>query len=74
MVTHNRREMLRKCLWALAGQTAPLARVTVVDNASSDGTAEMVAAEYPEVEVVRLSRNVGGAGGFHEGMRRAQGF
>ena len=74
VVTHNRRDMLRKCLWALAGQTAPLARVTVVDNASSDGTAEMVAADFPEVEVVRLERNVGGAGGFHEGMRRASGF
>jgi GT2 family glycosyltransferase len=74
VVTHNRRETLRKCLWAVAGQTAPLARVMVVDNASSDGTAEMVAAEFSEVEVVRLERNVGGAGGFHEGMRRASGF
>ncbi|MFL5909269.1 MAG: glycosyltransferase family 2 protein [Gaiellaceae bacterium] len=74
VVTHNRREMLRKCLWALAGQTAPPARVMVVDNASSDGTAEMVAAEFPEIDLVRLESNAGGAGGFHEGMKRASGF
>ena len=74
VVTHNRRAMLQRCLWALAGQTAPLARVMVVDNASSDGTADMVASEFPDVEVVQLAQNVGGAGGFHEGMKRAEGF
>ncbi|HOC91498.1 MAG TPA: glycosyltransferase [bacterium] len=42
--THNRREILRKCLSALAAQTYPaeLIEVVVVDNESSDGSREMV--------------------------------
>ena len=48
----------------------------MVDNASTDGTPEMLQEEFPQVEVLRLPENQGGAGGFHEGMKRAyeQGF
>jgi GT2 family glycosyltransferase len=63
--------MLRECLGALAGQTRPPDRVLVVDNASTDGTREMVEREHSEVDVLALPTNEGGAGGFHEGMRRA---
>ena len=71
VVTHNRKEMLRECLAALAAQAAPPERILVVDNASSDGTGAMLAEEFPRVEVLRLPDNQGGAGGFHEGMKRA---
>jgi rhamnopyranosyl-N-acetylglucosaminyl-diphospho-decaprenol beta-1,3/1,4-galactofuranosyltransferase len=71
VVTHNRRDMLRRCLAALARQTVEPAGVLVIDNASSDGTAHMVRDEFPGAELVRLESNVGGAGGFHEGMRLA---
>ncbi|MFL5885212.1 MAG: glycosyltransferase family 2 protein [Thermoleophilaceae bacterium] len=71
VVTHNRVELLRQCLSALAGQTAAVEHVLVIDNASTDDTAAVVRDEFPAVELVRLERNVGGAGGFHEGMRRA---
>src|SRR5881227_1028098 len=71
VVTHNRVELLRRCLSALAGQTVPVERVLVIDNASTDGTADVVRDEFPSVKLVRLEHNVGGAGGFHEGMRRA---
>lgn len=71
VVTHNRREMLRKCLGALAAQTRPADRVLVVDNASTDGTRAMLEREYAHVELLALAVNEGGAGGFHEGMRRA---
>lgn len=39
------------------------APVLVVDNASSDGTAELLARDYPSVQVERLPRNTGFAGG-----------
>ena len=71
VVTHNRREMLRECLAALASQERSPDRVLVVDNASSDGTAAMLREEYAEVDLLALPTNQGGAGGFHEGMKRA---
>jgi len=71
VVTHNRRELLRGCLAALAGQCRGPDRVLVVDNASCDGTAAMVRQDYPHVDLLALATNEGGAGGFHEGMKRA---
>ncbi|TBH20985.1 glycosyltransferase family 2 protein [Thermus thermamylovorans] len=71
IVTHNRKALLRECLQAVLSQTRPPEHVLVVDNASTDGTPEMLREEFPQVEVLRLPENQGGAGGFHEGMRRA---
>ena len=71
VVTYNRKALLRQCLTALQGQTHPLTEVIVVDNASTDGTAEMVEAEFPDVTLRALDENRGGAGGFHEGMQLA---
>jgi rhamnopyranosyl-N-acetylglucosaminyl-diphospho-decaprenol beta-1,3/1,4-galactofuranosyltransferase len=68
VVTYNRREMLRRCLTALAAQDHPVERTVVIDNASTDGTADLVRAEFPDVEVLSLERNVGGAGGFEQGL------
>ncbi|AEG33302.1 glycosyl transferase family 2 [Thermus thermophilus SG0.5JP17-16] len=76
IVTYNRKELLRECLKAVLSQTRPPDHVLVVDNASTDGTPEMLQEAFPQVEVLRLPENQGGAGGFHEGMKRAyeQGF
>ena len=41
VVAHDRRELLAQALHALADQTAPPARVVVVDNASADGSAQV---------------------------------
>lgn len=71
IVAHNRKEHLRQCLLSVRGQTRPPNHILVVDNASTDGTLEMVKAEFAEAEVLRLRENLGGAGGFYEGMRRA---
>jgi len=43
----------------------------VVDNASTDGTADFVAARFPDVELLRAERNLGFAGGNNLGIRRA---
>lgn len=71
VVTYNRKALLRQCLKALQRQTHPLAEIIVVDNASTDGTRAMLVAEFPSVEVIRLSENRGGAGGFHAGIKAA---
>ncbi len=70
VVTHNRKELLRECLQAVLGQTRRPDAVLVVDNASTDGTRELLAREFAEVQVLALPENQGGAGGFHEGMKR----
>ena len=74
VLTFNRKALLLECLRALLGQTRPVDRVIVVDNASSDGTTKLLRAEglLERVEYVRLERNLGGAGGFHRGMEEAR--
>lgn len=71
VVTYNRRALLLESLAALAGQVRPPDAVVVIDNASSDGSADAVAAEHPDVRLVRLANNTGGAGGFAAGMNIA---
>ncbi len=68
VVTWNRRQLLAQALQAIQGQTVPLGRVIVVDNASDDGTAEMLATQFPQFDVVTASTNTGGAGGFALGL------
>ncbi|GAA2040861.1 glycosyltransferase [Agromyces tropicus] len=68
VVAYNRRDLLAEVLEALAGQTQPLARVVVVDNASTDDSADVARTAGELVDLVELPRNTGGAGGFAAGM------
>ena len=72
VVTHNRKDVLRESLRALAAQTVAPDAVIVVDNASTDGTPAMVSEEFPDVELLALDTNRGGAGGFATGLRHAR--
>ncbi len=74
VVTWNRRDLLRESLAAVESQTLRPAQVVVVDNASTDGTAEMLDGEFAHLEVVHLAANTGGAGGFAAGIERALTF
>ncbi len=71
VVTYNRQGILRECLAAVTGQTRAPDTVLVVDNASTDGTPDMVRAEFPSAELLELATNEGSSGGFHEGMKAA---
>lgn len=74
IVNYNVRDLLRDCLRSLGQDLERLrAEVFVVDNASSDGSAEMVAAEFPWVVLIRGSRNVGYSAGNNLALRRAGG-
>lgn len=55
---HNRAASLARTLKGLAAQTVR-SGICVIDNASSDGTLEMLRAEYPDVRVVALPENLG---------------
>lgn len=71
VVTWNRHDLLLEVLSALRSQTLPVSRVVVVDNASTDGTAETLRAQGEDVVTVTARTNTGGAGGFAIGIRRA---
>jgi hypothetical protein len=60
VVAYRAHELLRACLASLREHppSKPM-RVWVVDNASGDGTAEIVQREFPEVELIASDRNVG---------------
>ncbi|HOX25298.1 MAG TPA: glycosyltransferase family 2 protein [Candidatus Krumholzibacteria bacterium] len=60
IVSWNTRDLLRDCLASLPAATAGLAlEVIVVDNASGDGSAAMVRAEFPSVALIEAGGNLG---------------
>ena len=61
IVNWNAREDLRRCLESLYAEPKPTVayEVWVVDNASDDGSADMVAAEFPQVRLVVNADNAG---------------
>lgn len=75
VVTYNRKALLKRCLDAIFAQSRRVDRLFVIDNCSTDGTPDFLEKEgflqEPVVEYVRLPENMGGAGGFHEGMKLA---
>lgn len=71
VVAYDRRDLLAQTLDALADQTRPVDHVVVVDNASPDDSASLASSHRLAPEVLRLSRNTGGAGGFAAGIARA---
>lgn len=74
VVTHNRRVLLAEGVRALLAQTHPVDHVIVLDNASTDATAEHLEREGlladPRVTLERLDVNAGSAGGYAAGIAR----
>lgn len=74
VVSWNGAHLLPECLDSLEGQTIRgRLKILVVDNASTDGSAALVASRYPDVTVIRSERNLGFAGGAALGMADASG-
>lgn len=69
IVSYNTREQLRKCL----GCIEPHHEVIVVDNASADGSVEMVTEEFPHVNLIASPTNLGFGGGNNLGLKAATG-
>lgn len=71
VVTYNRPQILSRCLDGIRAQTRAPDGVLVVNNGSTDDTVEVLARDFPWVEVLSLPENLGGGGGFEAGMRHA---
>lgn len=60
IVSYNTKSLLRDCLQSVVNSSSQASyAVCVVDNASTDGSAEMVRAEFPEVQLIDRSSNAG---------------
>lgn len=70
ILTYNGRVDTLECLESLKRIDYEEYRVTVVDNGSSDGAAEVVAEKFPEIDLIRLERNLRFAGGNNLALRR----
>jgi len=73
VATWNGRQYLDACLRAAEAQQGVSAEIIVVDNGSTDGSAEFVRATFPHVRVIELAENRGFAGGNNVGVHEARG-
>lgn len=73
LVNWNGAHHLRTCFDALRAQTFRDFESILVDNHSRDNSLELLAREYPEVNVIALQKNRGFAGGSNAGLRAARG-
>ncbi|HAH86700.1 MAG: glycosyltransferase family 2 protein [Armatimonadota bacterium] len=74
IVNWNTCELLRECLQSIYATAPPVDfEVLVVDNASSDGSADMVANEFPDAVLMRSATNTGFTTGNNIGIQKASG-
>ncbi len=70
IVTWNGKRLLERLLESLKTVQWPSLHIVVVDNAGTDGTAEMILERYPDIELVRLDRNIGYSAGINVGIEK----
>ena len=70
VVTYQSRDSVAQCLRSIAGQAD---EVVVVDNASTDGTCELISQEFPAVKLIPNRRNRGFAAAANQGLIAASG-
>lgn len=73
IVTYNRASLLKECLEAVEAQGQPYDWIVVVDNASTDGTGQLLEKKRQEpcYVIIREKENIGGSGGFAHGVKAA---
>ena len=75
IVTYNRKEKLIEAIDSLLNQTLQPRRIIIIDNNSSDGTPNLLEKKdilkNDKVNYIRLDKNLGGSGGFYEGVKEA---
>jgi len=72
IVNFNTKDILKNCLDNL-NKVSASSQVIVVDNASTDGSSEMVSETFPKVKLISLRKNKGFSGGANEGLKQASG-
>lgn len=73
IVAYNAQAYLERCLSAVFEMSGISCEVILVDNASSDGSAELVAQKFPQVRLIQNENNLGFGGGNNLGAQSATG-
>jgi len=74
IVNWNTKDLLRQCLHSLYNETQKISfEVFVVDNASTDGSLEMLEQEFPKVNLIRNIENLGFAKANNQAIRHSKG-
>lgn len=73
IVSYNTRELLERCLLCLRAQAGVDVHAIVVDNASTDGSVELVRERFPDVELIALEENHGFARANNVAFERCRG-
>jgi GT2 family glycosyltransferase/glycosyltransferase involved in cell wall biosynthesis len=74
IVSFNTRDILAECIESIYAQTNSLEmEIIVVDNASGDGSADMVAQRFANIQLIRNERNVGFAAANNQAIGKAKG-
>lgn len=77
VVTYNRKKLLVECLNAILEQSIKVSKIIVIDNNSTDNTYDYLKQQNllkDELLYYKLEENIGGAGGFYEGIKKSQMF
>lgn len=72
IVNYNGQQWLGRCLDSVLGQTRPPEEIIVVDNASTDGSSQIVRQRYPQVQLLQLPENLGFAAACNRGIDSSQ--
>jgi len=73
VVNYNGRHLLGDCFHSLTQQTYSNYEIILVDNGSKDDSTSFAKKHFPDVRIVKLSSNIGFAGGTNAGIREAKG-
>lgn len=71
ILTWNQKDMVLECLNSFLSSSYAHIHYIIVDNASTDGTAEAIRMAHPDVELIISPKNVGVAGGYNLGIEAA---
>lgn len=69
---YNGKHFMESCMKSLDVQTMRDFEVIVVDNGSTDGSAEYIKADYPDIRLIELAQNTGFTGAVNTGIKASQ--
>jgi hypothetical protein len=74
VLSYNRRDETRECLQSIRAQDYGEIELVVLDQGSTDGSAEMVERDFPDARLLRVAGNIGACAGRNRALEEAAGW